>query len=87
MTGLPPTETCRALLLQMAAYLDRSRPTSVMWPEGRGIIAGQFAAEHYGIRADLVATIEAELLAHAPAITPGILRGQYAKQLRDAARS
>ncbi|MFB6517456.1 hypothetical protein [Streptomyces sp. NPDC056401] len=87
MTGLPPTETCRALLLQMAAYLDRSRPTGVMWPEGRGIIAGQFAAEHYGIRADLVADVEAELLAHAPAVTPGTLRSQYAEQLRNAART
>ncbi|WP_030387052.1 hypothetical protein [Streptomyces sp. NRRL S-241] len=81
----PPTETCRALLLRIAAYLDRSRPTSLMWPASRELLAGQFAAEHYGIRTDLVAEIEAELLAHAPGVTPGTRRKQYAKELRRAA--
>ncbi|MER6198004.1 hypothetical protein ABT234_11650 [Streptomyces sp. NPDC001586] len=86
MNRIPPTETCRTLLLQMAAYLERARPDSPMWPDGRGIIAGQLAAEHYGIRADLVADAEAELLAHAPDVEDGATRAQYAKSLRAAAR-
>lgn len=81
----PPSDTCRALLLQIAAYLERSRPKSLMWPASRELLVGQFAADHYGIRSDLVAEVEAELLAHSPGVTPGTRRKQYAKQLRDAA--
>ncbi|MEU6294843.1 hypothetical protein [Streptomyces erythrochromogenes] len=79
------TDTCRALLLRMAAYLDRARPDGLMWAEGRRIVAGQVAAEHYGIRADLVADAEAELLDHAPEVAAGITRHEYAEQLRTAA--
>ncbi|MFG2993970.1 hypothetical protein ACGFZK_32545 [Streptomyces sp. NPDC048257] len=82
----PPTDTCRALLLKIADYLDRSRPDSLMWPASRELLAGQFAAEHYGIRTDLVAQAETELLAHAPGVTPGTRRKDYAEELRDAAR-
>lgn len=85
MNSIPPTDTCRTLLLRMAAYLDQARPDSPMWAEGRKILAGQIAAEYYGIRADLVAAAEAELLAHAPDVADGIKRGQYAEQLRTAA--
>ncbi|WP_328739900.1 hypothetical protein OHA91_22870 [Streptomyces erythrochromogenes] len=85
MTGQPPSDTCRTLLLQIASYLDRSRPESLMWPASRDLLVGQFAAEHYGIRRDLVAEAEAELLAHAPGVVPGIKRSQYAEQLRAAA--
>ncbi|MGP3686513.1 hypothetical protein ACTVZO_17705 [Streptomyces sp. IBSNAI002] len=87
MTSIPPTATCRTLLLQMADYLDHARPDSPMWAEGRGIIAGQVAAEHYGIRADLVAAAEAEVLAHAPDVATGTTRRQYATALRTVARS
>ncbi|MFD6874515.1 MULTISPECIES: hypothetical protein [unclassified Streptomyces] len=81
----PPTDTCRALLLQMAAYLSRARPDSLMWPEGRRLLAGQLAAERFGIRADLVAAAEAEVLAHAPTVATGATRRQYAQTLRAAA--
>jgi hypothetical protein len=87
MNTTPPTDTCRTLLLQMAAYLDRSRPDSLMWRASRELLVGQLAAEHHGIRSDLVAAAEAELLAHAPDVEDGTTRRQYAKTLRDAARS
>ncbi|MFD9306116.1 hypothetical protein ACFWCB_26265 [Streptomyces sp. NPDC060048] len=85
--GLPPTDTCRTLLLQMAAHLDLALPNGLMWPASRELLAGQVAGQYYGIRADLVADAEAELLTHAPAVTPGMRRAQYAEELRDAARS
>ncbi|WP_030659758.1 MULTISPECIES: hypothetical protein [Streptomyces] len=85
MTGQPPSDTCRTLLLQIASYLEHSRPDSLMWPGSRDLLVGQFASEHYGIRRDLVAEAEAELLALAPGVAPAITRRQYAKQLRAAA--
>ncbi|WP_405710051.1 hypothetical protein OG264_16010 [Streptomyces xanthophaeus] len=85
MTLQPPSDTCRLLLRQMADYLDHARPDSLMWPASRELLAGQLAGAHYGIRADLVADAEAELLEHAPGVEPGARRSQYADALRDAA--
>ncbi|MCY0921856.1 MULTISPECIES: hypothetical protein [unclassified Streptomyces] len=79
------TDTCRALLLRIAAYLDRSRPTHLMWPGSRDILARMVAVEHHGLHTDLATETEREILTHAPGVTPGIRRARYAEELRRAA--
>ncbi|MEU3667558.1 hypothetical protein [Streptomyces virginiae] len=80
------TETGRGLLVAIADYLTRARPTHVMWEASRLLLARQFALAHFGDDMALVDEVERQILAHAPIVRPGTTRDEYAAQLRLAAQ-
>ncbi|MEU4947705.1 hypothetical protein [Streptomyces lavendulae] len=86
--GGAPTETCRALLLQAAEHLTYDRPHDQMWEAVRIYLARRFAAIRFpGYHTEAAAEATLQFLNHAPVVTAGQTRGEYALLLRAAAQA
>ncbi|MFE2243887.1 hypothetical protein ACFXCU_30810 [Streptomyces virginiae] len=81
-----PPPVCRELLVTIANYLAKARPTHAMWEASRLLLARQFAVARFGDDMALVDQAERQILAHAPIVRPGTTRDEYATQLRLAAQ-
>lgn len=81
-----PTEACRDLLVAIADYLARARPTHLMWEASRLLLARQFAIARFGDDMALVDEAEQQILGWAPQVRTGVTRDEYAAQLRLAAQ-
>ncbi|WP_328620705.1 hypothetical protein [Streptomyces sp. NBC_00354] len=81
-----PTEDCRELLVAIADYLARARPTHAMWEASRLLLARQFAVARFGDDMALVDEAEQQILGWAPQVRAGVTRDEYAAQLRLAAQ-
>ncbi|MGW2580647.1 hypothetical protein ACWCYZ_04785 [Streptomyces virginiae] len=83
-TRLPDADT-RVLLQQIAARLLAERPAHPMRESIRTALALTFAARRHGYGTARAEHAEEQLLAHAPAVEPGMTRSRYAAELRQAA--
>lgn len=81
-----PPPVCRELLITIADYLTKARPTHAMWEASRLLLARQFAGARFGDDIARVDETEQQILRWAPEVRPGTTRDEYAAQLRLAAQ-
>lgn len=83
--GDEPTETIRALLLEIADYLTAARPMDSMREASRLYLASAKGTANNAMDSDRAAETTRALLAAMPEPYAGETRGEYAIRLRAAA--